>query len=131
MQAVHHRIHAILGLVALREDALPALHLHRHAVVREELHDVLIVKGAHTAVEEAAVALNVTDDLRHIRRIGDVAASLARDAHLAAGQFHLFQQRNPGAVLRRLDGGHHATGACSHDQNLLHSLSPCLTMPAS
>ena len=115
VQPVHHRIDDILRLVADGKDAVAALDLDGHALLGKEVHDIPVVEGAHRAVEEGAVAVDVPDDLGDVGRIRDVAAPLARDHHLAAGPLHLLEQRDFRAVLGRADGGHHAGRAGSYD----------------
>ena len=116
---MHHGVHTVLRLIALREHALPALHLRRHTVVLKKLDDVAVVKGAQRAVEKFAVAVDVFDNFRHVRRIRDVAAALARDAHLTPRLLHFLQQRDVCTVLGRLDGRHHAARPRT-DDNYLH-----------
>ena len=115
MQPMHHRVDDVLCFVADGENAVAALDLHGHALLPEELHDILIVEGAHRAVEEGAVAVDVADDLWHIGGIRDVAAPLARNHHLAAGPLHLLEQSDRRTVLGRADSGHHAGWSGSYD----------------
>lgn len=115
MKPVHHRVDDVLCLVADGKDAVAALDFYGHALLPEEFHDILIVEGAHRAVEEGAVAVDVPDDLRHIGGVRDVAAPLARDHHLAAGPLHLLEQSDCCAILGRADSGHHAGWSGSYD----------------
>ena len=121
---MHHRVYGIFCLVADGKDAQAALHLRRHALRLEEGTHVLIRKAADRAVQKRAIAADIMNDFRNLRRVRDIAASLPRNHHFASGDAHFFEQRDRRPMFSRLDGRHHAGGSRAYDKDCFHMASP-------
>ncbi len=94
MQPLQHRLHHICGLIAPGEHPVPTLHLRRHARLFKKTDHILLVKCTQTAVQKGSVARDVAQDFLQISSIRNVAAPLARDAHLAPYVVHAFQEQH-------------------------------------
>ena len=105
----------IVGMVGNREHALTAFHLQRNAQRLDQLHKLLIAQRSEGGVHEPRIAQNAAHELLFVRRVGHVAAALARDVDLFAQLFISFQQQHTRACPSGKERGHHAGRASAHN----------------
>ena len=66
------------------------------------------------------------DEIVQRRDVGQVAASLARDAQFAGGAVHFFEEQRVGPLRGGLAGGHQPGRACSDDDYLTSCHTPSM-----
>ena len=122
----HQSIHHIHRLIRNGEHAVAALNLERHALRLDERHHVLRREGVERTVEKTRIARDVGDQRRNIAAVGEVAASLPGDHHLARHARVALHHRHRCAVFRRRPGGKQTGSAAADHQNvrLRHGYHP-------
>ena len=108
----------IVCAVGDRKHAIAALDLQRHAEGFKKRLRVLRRKPAERAVQKPSLAGDVLQKGFHVAVVRDVAAPLARDAHLAPELAVRLQQHDLRAAARGGIGAHHTGGAAADDNNI-------------
>ena len=87
-----HSRHDLASVVGSRENAPSTLHHRWHAALVEKVKQVLYEEVCEDPVQEAPPAAKVSYKVGEIGLVGDVAASLAREAQFVAQMGRFLQQ---------------------------------------
>ena len=115
---VEQRIGDVPRLAAVRKDAFAAFDVEFDALALEEADRRPVVELSESLRQKFAVRAHVFQKLFGRAGVRDVAASFARDAHLAARFLHLFEKQHALSAAGCRAGGHQARRSGSHDDHV-------------